>query len=134
MPLTMGSLVLIAASFVFGPLRTVAAGTRVFYGVVTGLSFKYVQDLLAPASTILAFPRLGCSCADLGVCRGRDLFSTSQWLMPQRRAIRDEDYLKQPTANQEPRKRWEHDALLSWIAYGQRALVDDWVPCCMTAS
>ncbi|WP_447554016.1 LPS export ABC transporter permease LptG [Vreelandella sp. EE22] len=55
MPLTMGSLVLIAASFVFGPLRTVAAGTRVFYGVVTGLVFKYIQDLLAPASTIFGF-------------------------------------------------------------------------------
>ncbi len=69
MPLTMGSLVLIAASFVFGPLRTVAAGTRVFYGVVTGLSFKYVQDLLAPASTIFGFspvwavlvPTLACA-------------------------------------------------------------------------
>ncbi|RUR31466.1 LPS export ABC transporter permease LptG [Vreelandella andesensis] len=69
MPLTMGSLVLIAASFVFGPLRTVAAGTRVFYGVVTGLTFKYVQDLLAPASTIFGFspvwavlvPTLACA-------------------------------------------------------------------------
>ena len=69
MPLTMGSLVLIAASFVFGPLRSVAAGTRVFYGVVTGLVFKYVQDLLAPASTIFGFspvwavlvPTLACA-------------------------------------------------------------------------
>lgn len=69
MPLTMGSLVLIAASFVFGPLRTVAAGTRVFYGVVTGLVFKYIQDLLAPASTIFGFspvwavlvPTLACA-------------------------------------------------------------------------
>lgn len=55
MPLTMGSLVLVAASFVFGPLRTVAAGTRVFYGVVTGLLFKYLQDLLGPASTVFGF-------------------------------------------------------------------------------
>lgn len=55
MPLTMASLVLVAASFVFGPLRSVAAGTRVFYGVIVGLSFKYVQDLLAPASTLFGF-------------------------------------------------------------------------------
>ncbi|WP_346795747.1 LPS export ABC transporter permease LptG [Halomonas sp. Bachu 37] len=69
MPLTMASLVLVAASFVFGPLRSVAAGTRVFYGVVTGLVFKYVQDLLAPASTIFGFspvwavlvPTLACA-------------------------------------------------------------------------
>ncbi|MFD2191088.1 LPS export ABC transporter permease LptG [Pistricoccus aurantiacus] len=55
MPLTMASLVLVAASFVFGPLRSVAAGTRVFYGVIVGLCFKYLQDLLAPASTIFGF-------------------------------------------------------------------------------
>ena len=55
MPLTMASLVLVAASFVFGPLRTVAAGTRVFYGVIVGLTFKYMQDLLAPASTVFGF-------------------------------------------------------------------------------
>lgn len=55
MPLTMASLVLVAASFVFGPLRSVAAGTRVFYGVIVGLSFKYLQDLLAPASTVFGF-------------------------------------------------------------------------------
>ncbi len=55
MPLTMASLMLVAASFVFGPLRSVAAGTRVFYGVVTGLVFKYLQDLLGPASTVFGF-------------------------------------------------------------------------------
>ncbi|GKW48664.1 LPS export ABC transporter permease LptG [Halomonas sp. NCCP-2165] len=55
MPLTLASLVLVAASFVFGPLRSVAAGTRVFYGVITGLGFKYLQDLLAPASTLFGF-------------------------------------------------------------------------------
>ncbi|MDN6296606.1 MAG: LPS export ABC transporter permease LptG [Halomonas sp.] len=77
LPLTMGSLVLIAASFVFGPLRTVAAGTRVFYGVITGLVFKYTQDLLAPASTIFGFspvwavlvPTLACALAGLLLLR-----------------------------------------------------------------
>lgn len=73
LPLTMASLVLIAASFVFGPLRTVAAGTRVFYGVITGLIFKYVQDLLAPASIVFGFspawavlvPTLVCGAAGI---------------------------------------------------------------------
>lgn len=55
LPLTLASLVIIAASFIFGPLRTVAAGTRVFYGTVVGLLFKYVQDLLGPAATIFGF-------------------------------------------------------------------------------
>ncbi|MCM2129865.1 LPS export ABC transporter permease LptG [Larsenimonas rhizosphaerae] len=54
-PAMLAGLVLVAASFIFGPLRTVAAGTRVFYGIITGLVFKYLQDLLAPASTIFGF-------------------------------------------------------------------------------
>ncbi|WP_176502953.1 LPS export ABC transporter permease LptG [Cobetia sp. 5-11-6-3] len=54
-PLTLAALVLVAASFVFGPLRTVAAGTRVFYGIIVGLLFKYLQDLLAPASVVFGF-------------------------------------------------------------------------------
>jgi lipopolysaccharide export system permease protein len=55
MPLTISSLVLVAASFVFGPLRSAPAGTRVFSGVVVGLSVKYVQDILGPASVVYGF-------------------------------------------------------------------------------
>ncbi|KXS35857.1 MAG: lipopolysaccharide export system permease protein [Halomonadaceae bacterium T82-2] len=77
LPLTLASLVLVAASFVFGPLRSVAAGTRVFYGVIVGLSFKYLQDLLAPASTLFGFspvwavlaPTLGCVALGLYLLR-----------------------------------------------------------------
>lgn len=74
LPLTMGSLVLIAASFVFGPLRTVAAGTRVFYGVVTGLSFKYIQDLLAPASTIFGFSPVWAVLVPTLLCAGVGIY------------------------------------------------------------
>ncbi|MBD3896660.1 LPS export ABC transporter permease LptG [Halomonas sp. ML-15] len=70
MPLTMGSLVLVAASFVFGPLRTVAAGTRVFYGVITGLCFKYLQDLLAPASTVFGFSPVWAVLGPTLICAG----------------------------------------------------------------
>lgn len=69
MPLTIGSLVLVAASFVFGPLRSAPAGTRVFSGVVVGLAVKYVQDILGPASVVYGFdpvwavltPAVGCA-------------------------------------------------------------------------
>ncbi|PMR74311.1 LPS export ABC transporter permease LptG [Billgrantia endophytica] len=74
MPLTMASLVLVAASFVFGPLRTVAAGTRVFYGVVTGLSFKYLQDLLAPASTVFGFSPAWAVLAPILICAALGLY------------------------------------------------------------
>jgi hypothetical protein len=82
MPLTMGSLVLVAASFVFGPLRTVAAGTRVFYGVVTGLSFKYLQDLLAPASTVFGFSPAWAVLAPTLICAGLGLYLLTHRLTP----------------------------------------------------
>ncbi|WP_163558303.1 LPS export ABC transporter permease LptG [Halomonas sp. NO4] len=74
MPLTMASLVLVAASFVFGPLRTVAAGTRVFYGVITGLTFKYLQDLLAPASTVFGFSPAWAVLAPTLLCAALGLY------------------------------------------------------------
>ena len=74
MPLTMASLVLVAASFVFGPLRTVAAGTRVFYGVVTGLVFKYLQDLLAPASMVFGFSPAWAVLAPTLLCAALGLY------------------------------------------------------------
>ncbi|MGJ8516493.1 LPS export ABC transporter permease LptG [Carnimonas bestiolae] len=57
-PLTFVGLMLVAASFVFGPLRTKTAGTRIFIGIVVGLCVKYLQDLLAPASVLLGFSPL----------------------------------------------------------------------------
>lgn len=57
-PFALAGLLLVAASFVFGPLRTVAAGTRIFYGIVAGLIFKYAQDLLAPSSILFHFSPL----------------------------------------------------------------------------
>lgn len=57
-PFALAGLLLVAASFVFGPLRTVAAGTRIFYGIVAGLIFKYAQDLLAPSSVLFHFSPL----------------------------------------------------------------------------
>ncbi len=67
-PLVLAGLVLVAASFIFGPLRTVAAGTRVFYGIVTGLVFKYTQDLLAPASTVFGFSPIWAVLAPTIIC------------------------------------------------------------------
>lgn len=67
-PLTLAALVLVAASFVFGPLRTVAAGTRVFYGIVVGLLFKYLQDLLAPASVVFGFAPIWAVLAPMLAC------------------------------------------------------------------
>jgi lipopolysaccharide export system permease protein len=54
-PVATATLVLVAISFVFGPLRSVTMGFRVFCGLVVGLIFKYVQDLLGPSSLVFGF-------------------------------------------------------------------------------
>lgn len=55
MPLMALSLVLVAVSFIFGPLRAVATGTRVFIGVLVGLLIKISQNILGPSSLIFGF-------------------------------------------------------------------------------
>lgn len=55
-PLVTASLVLIAISFVFGPLRQVTLGHRIFTGLVFGIVFRTVQDLLGPSSLVFGFP------------------------------------------------------------------------------
>jgi lipopolysaccharide export system permease protein len=55
MPVTVFAVVILAASFTFGPLRTVPAGTRVFHGIIIGLSVKFAQDLLGPAALLWGF-------------------------------------------------------------------------------
>ena len=55
MPLGTAVMVLVAISFVFGPLRSVTMGFRVFAGLLVGLLFKYMQDLLGPMSMVYGF-------------------------------------------------------------------------------
>lgn len=54
-PLVTAALVLMAISFVFGPLRSVTLGQRVFTGVVVGFVFRIAQDLLGPSSLVFGF-------------------------------------------------------------------------------
>lgn len=54
-PVAIAVLVLVAISFVFGPLRSVTMGFRVFTGIIVGLIFKYMQDLLGPMSLVFGF-------------------------------------------------------------------------------
>jgi lipopolysaccharide export system permease protein len=57
-PLATLALVFVAISFVFGPLRSVTLGQRVFTGVLVGFSFRIVQDLLGPSSLVFGFSPL----------------------------------------------------------------------------
>ncbi len=67
-PAALLGLVLLALSFVLGPLRETSLGVRVSAGIVVGLCFKYLQDLFAPMSQVyglqapvaVALPILAC--------------------------------------------------------------------------
>jgi lipopolysaccharide export system permease protein len=67
-PISTGVLVLVAISFVFGPLRSVTMGFRVFSGVVVGLMFKYAQDLLGPSSLVFGFNPIYATIIPIAVC------------------------------------------------------------------
>lgn len=76
-PLTVLGLVLVAVSFVFGPLREATMGFRIFAGVVVGIVFQTSQELLGPASIVFGFspfwavmlPTLVIVLAGLGLLR-----------------------------------------------------------------
>ena len=54
-PLGILALVLIGISFIFGPLRSVTVGQRLIVGILVGLTFKFAQDLMGPASSVYGF-------------------------------------------------------------------------------
>jgi lipopolysaccharide export system permease protein len=67
-PLVTMSLVLMAISFIFGPLRSVTLGLRVFTGVLIGFTFQIAQDLLGPSSLVFGFSPLLAVLIPTGVC------------------------------------------------------------------
>jgi lipopolysaccharide export system permease protein len=67
-PLAIASLVLIAISFIFGPLRSVTMGQRIVSGVVVGVIFMLVQRLLGPSSLVFGFSPLIAVLIPIGLC------------------------------------------------------------------
>ncbi len=69
-PLATLGLALVAVGCVVGPLRETGMGTRIAVGIVVGLFFKYLQDLLAPASLVFAIPPWLAVAIPIVVCWG----------------------------------------------------------------
>lgn len=67
-PLATVVMVFIAVSFIFGPLRSVTLGQRITAGVITGLSFNYIQDILGHVSIVFNVPPLAAASAPIIVC------------------------------------------------------------------
>ncbi len=66
-PLAIISLILVAASIIFGPLRQSTMGFRVFIGVLIGVVFRISQDMLAPASLVFGFAPILASAAPIAI-------------------------------------------------------------------
>lgn len=77
-PLVIISLVLVAISFIFGPLREVTMGYRIFTGVVVGIVFQMVQKLLGPASLIYGISPLFAVLLPIIICLGFGLYLLSR--------------------------------------------------------
>ena len=57
-PVTVAVMMLVALSFVFGPLRTVTMGARVLLGVVAGFSFYISNQIFGPMSMVYNLPAM----------------------------------------------------------------------------
>ncbi|XOV80406.1 MAG: LPS export ABC transporter permease LptG [Aestuariibacter sp.] len=55
-PVTVGVMLLMALSFVFGPLRSVTMGARIIMGVLTGFGFFIANEVFGPLSLVYQIP------------------------------------------------------------------------------
>jgi lipopolysaccharide export system permease protein len=67
-PLATISMVLIACSFIFGPLRSVTMGLRILAGVMAGLLFRYGQDFFGYASLVYHFSPIVAAALPIAIC------------------------------------------------------------------
>lgn len=67
-PAAILGLTLLAMCFIFGPLREVSMGTRLAVGVLTGLGFKYLEDLFGPMSMVYQLPAIAGVAAPIAIC------------------------------------------------------------------
>ncbi|MCE2571354.1 LPS export ABC transporter permease LptG [Motilimonas eburnea] len=57
-PFTVLVTMLLAISFIFGPLRTVTMGARLMMGIVVGFTFYVSNEMFGPVSLVFNFPPL----------------------------------------------------------------------------
>ncbi|MGI5309017.1 LPS export ABC transporter permease LptG [Rheinheimera sp. WS51] len=55
-PLTIIAMLLMALSFIFGPLRSVTMGARVIMGILTGFAFYMTNELFGPIALVYQLP------------------------------------------------------------------------------
>ena len=61
-------LVILAMSFIFGPLREGNMGSRILVGVILGVAFRMSQDFFGPISLILGLNGGIAAALTIGLC------------------------------------------------------------------
>ncbi len=67
-PVSTIALVLVGISFIFGPLRSVTMGQRLFSGILVGLVYKIAVDLLGPMGLLLGIGPLLANLIPIILC------------------------------------------------------------------
>ncbi|WP_149981255.1 LPS export ABC transporter permease LptG [Pseudoalteromonas rhizosphaerae] len=57
-PVSIAVMLLVALSFIFGPLRTVTMGARIIMGVVTGIAFHLTNEIFGPVVMVYQIPAI----------------------------------------------------------------------------
>ncbi|WP_428242170.1 LPS export ABC transporter permease LptG [Gynuella sp.] len=73
-PVMTAALVLVAISFIFGPLREVAMGTRIFAGVLVGLLIKMSENILPSFAMIYDIDPIIIDSLPIVLCGGLGLW------------------------------------------------------------
>ncbi len=55
-PVTVGVMMMLGLSFIFGPLRSVTMGARILLGVITGFTFYLSNEIFGPMSLVMGLP------------------------------------------------------------------------------
>ncbi|TPH18504.1 LPS export ABC transporter permease LptG [Litorilituus lipolyticus] len=72
-PLTVAVMLLVALSFIFGPLRSVSMGARIMMGVFTGILFFICNEVLGSISLVYQLPPI------LGAVMPSVIFISTAW-------------------------------------------------------
>ncbi len=75
-PLSTMALVLVGISFIFGPLRSVTMGQRLFSGILVGLVYKIAVDLLGPIGLLVGIGPLMANLIPIIFC-----FAWGGWML-----------------------------------------------------
>ncbi|RDX36438.1 LPS export ABC transporter permease LptG [Kangiella sp. HD9-110m-PIT-SAG07] len=77
-PISTAVMIILAASFIFGPMRSVSMGARVLVGVLTGMVYFFAVRSFGPVSLVAGVP------AFLGALMPPLIFSVAAWYLLRR--------------------------------------------------